>query len=130
MIHLYCCISRCLHDYIHYLTISLSLHNYLITTAPSAPPQNLRQVAITATLVILNWQPPPEEHWNGLITLYYVFVTELESGRFFRLNSTKTNHLVKNLHPYYTYNFSVAAVTVAAGSISDTITLQTSEAGE
>ena len=119
MIHLYCCISLCLHDDIRYLT-----------TVPSAPPQYLRQVAIVATSVTLSWQAPPEENWNGVIRFYYVFVTELESGRSFRLNSTKTNHLVANLHPYYTYNFSVAAVTVGAGPISDTITLQTSEAGE
>ena len=102
----------------------------LLTTAPSAPPQNLRQDAIAATSVTLNWQPPPEDDWNGLIRLYYVFVTELETGRSFTLNSTTTNHLVESLHPFYTYNFSVAAVTVAAGPISDTITLQTSETGE
>ena len=59
-----------------------------------------------------------------------MFVTELETGRSFELNTTKTNYLIENLHPYYTYNFSVAAVTVAAGIISDSITLQTSEAGE
>ena len=103
--------------------------HYLIT-APNASPQNLRQVAIAATSVTLNWQPPPEEARNGLIRLYYVFVTELETGRSFELNTTKTNYLVENLHPYYTYNFSVAAVTVATGIISDSITLQTSEAGE
>ena len=102
----------------------------LLITAPSAPPQNLRQVAIAATSIALNWQPPPEENWNGLIRLYYVFVTELESGRAFTLNSSTSNHLVEHLHPFYTYNFSVAAVTVAASPISDTITLQTSEAGE
>ena len=99
-------------------------------TAPSVPPQNLRLVAITATSVTLNWQPPPEEDRNGLIRLYYVFVTELESGRAFTLNSSATNHVVENLHPFYTYNFSVAALTVAASPASDTITLQTSEAGE
>ena len=99
------------------------------STVPSAPPQHLRQDAITATSVTLSWQPPPLEDRNGLIRLYYVFVTELESGRSFTLNSTATNYRVQNLHPFYTYNFSVAAVTVAAGSISDNITVQTSEAG-
>ena len=102
---------------------------HYLSTVPSAPPQHLRQDAIDATSVTLNWQPPPEDDWNGLIRLYYVFVTELESGRSFTLNSTATNYRVHNLHPFYTYNFSVAAVTVAAGSISDNITLQTSEAG-
>ena len=101
----------------------------VLTAAPSAPPQNLRHIAITATSVTLNWQPPPEEDWNGLIRFYYMFVTELESGRSFTLNSTATSYRIENLHPFYLYNFSVAAVTIAAGSISDNITLQTSEAG-
>ena len=102
----------------------------LLTAAPSASPQNLRQVAIDATSVTLSWQPPPEENWNGLIRLYYLFVNELESGRSFTLNSTATSYHIENLHPFYIYNVSVAAVTVAAGSISDNITLQTSEACE
>ena len=103
---------------------------HLFTAAPSAPPQNLREVNITAMSVTLNWQPPPKENWNGLIRLYYVFVTELESGESFRRNSNTTNYHIENLCPYHTYTFSVAAVTVAAGSISDNITIQTSEASE
>ena len=111
-----------------YLVMYLCLDVDFLTTAPSAPPQNLRQVAIAATSVTLNWQPPPEENWNGLIRLYYVFITELESGSSFILNSTTTNYRVESLHPFYTYTFSVAAMTVAPGSISDNITLQTLEA--
>ena len=37
---------------------------------------------------------------------------------------------VGNLHPFYTYNFSVAAVTVETGPRSSSITLQTAEASE
>ena len=119
------------------MTVKLYMQNALecyilidTSAAPSAPPQYLRQDAITATSVTLSWQPPPEEDRNGLIRLYYVFVTELESGRSFTLNSTTTNYRVHNLHPFYTYNFSVAAVTVAAGPMNDNITVQTLEAGE
>ena len=99
-----------------------------MNAVPSTPPQYLRRDSITATSVTLSWQPPHVEDRNILIRLYCVFLTELESGRSFTLNSTATNYHVQNLHPFYTYNFSVAAVTVAAGSISDNITLQTSEA--
>ena len=108
----------------------LSLNVDCLTTAPSAPPQNLRQVSIAATSITLNWQPPPEENWNGIIRLYFVFITELESGSSFILNSTTTNYRVESLHPFYTYTFGVAAMTVAPGSISDNITLQTLEASE
>jgi len=119
-----------LHNHISVSFTLLSFFFTLLTTAPSAPPQNLRQTAIAATSITLNWLPPSEENRNGLIRFYYVFVTELETGRSVTLNSTTTNHLVESLHPFYTYNFSVAAVTVAAGPTSDNITLQTSEAGE
>ena len=100
------------------------------TAAPSAPPQFLRQTAITATSITLNWQPPPEENLNGVVRFYYVFVTELESGSSYRENSTTTNYLVENLHPFYTYTLSVATVTVAAGPTSDSIIVQTSETSE
>jgi len=59
-----------------------------------------------------------------------VFVTEAETGRSFTLNSTTSNFYVGNLHPFYTYNFSIAAVTVEAGPRSSSITLQTAEASE
>ena len=100
------------------------------TAAPSAPPQLLRQVAITAASITLNWQPPSEENLNGVVRFYYVFVTELESGSSYRENSTTTNYLVENLHPFYTYTLSVAAVTVAVGPTSDSIIVQTSETSE
>jgi len=108
---------------IHYgnnLTLSLP--------APSTPPQDLRQVVISATWVTLNWLPPPEENWNGLIRHYLVFAIESDTGRSFTLNSTTSNYRVENLHPFYTYNFSVAAVTVETGPRSSSITLQTAEA--
>ena len=100
------------------------------TAAPSAPPQHLRQAATTDTSITLNWQPPPEENWNGVVRFYYLFISEVESGTSYRENSTTTTYLVENLHPFYTYVFSVAAVTVAAGPISDSIILQTSENSE
>ena len=114
--------------YVAVLWYSHWLFYCILTAAPSTPPQTVRQVAITATSVTLNWQPTPEEYRNGLI--YYVFFTELDSGRSFTLNSTGTSYRIENLYPFYMYNFRVAAVAVAVGSISDNITLQTSEAGE
>ena len=107
-------------------TCTINFH----TAAPSAPPQHLRQAAITATSITLNWQPPPEENWNGVVRFYYLFITEMESGTSYRENSTTTAYIVENLHPFYTYVFSIAAVTVEAGPISDSIILQTSENSE
>ena len=41
-----------------------------------------------------------------------------------------SNYRVENLHPFYTYSFSIAAVTVEAGPRSRSISLQTAEASE
>jgi len=67
---------------------------------------------------------------NGNIRHYLVFVTELETQRSFTLNSTMNNYRVENLHPFYTYNIRIAAVTVATGSRSDAIFIQTLEDGK
>ena len=58
-----------------------------------------------------------------------MFVIESETGRSFTLNSTTNNIRVENLHPFYTYSFSIAAVTVEAGPRSN-ISIQTEEASE
>jgi len=41
-----------------------------------------------------------------------------------------SNYRVENLHPFYTYNIHIAAVTVATGSRSNAIFIQTLEDGE
>jgi len=110
-----------------------NVHGYKCSSfliAPSAPPQGLKQVAIASTWVTLNWQPPPMKERNGNIRHYLVFVTELETQRSFTLNSTMSNYRVENLHPFYTYNIRIAAVTVATGSRSDAIFIQTLEDGK
>ena len=38
--------------------------------------------------------------------------------------------VIENLHPLYTYRFSIAAQTVAVGPFSDPIVLQMPEAGK
>ena len=43
-------------------------------------------------------------------------------------NSTST--VVTDLHPYYTYSFKVAAVTIAAGPQSIAVTAKTLESGK
>ena len=43
--------------------------------------------------------------------------------------TTHTNLSVSNLHPAYTYIFSISAVTVIAGPFSESITVTALEAG-
>ena len=53
--------------------------------------------------------------------------TELETNRTITETSAVTEMTLRDLHPYYTYNCSVAAVTVREGPFSDSIITKTLE---
>ena len=50
--------------------------------------------------------------------------------RQFQLMSTATTVVASTLHPYYTYSFTVSAVTVGEGPYSQPLSIQTLEDGE
>ena len=37
---------------------------------PSAPPQDVAVEVMSTTTVLVQWLPPPEQHWNGQLTGY------------------------------------------------------------
>ena len=55
---------------------------------------------------------------------------EEETMRQFQLMSTATTVVASTLHPYYTYSFTVSAVTVGEGPYSQPLSIQTLEDGE
>ena len=85
---------------------------------------------LNATFVVLQWSAPPSEHSNGIIRAYTVTVSEHETGRSYNLSSPQTELSIGNLHPFYWYNFSVCAVTIAQGPCTELYTLQTLEHGK
>ena len=54
---------------------------------------------------------------------------EIESGDILQLVSQSTQVNISNLHPFYSYSCSVAAVTIGVGPFSDYIPAQTDEYG-
>jgi len=102
----------------------------IISPAPSAPPVGVSHAQLNATFVVLQWSAPPSEHINGIIRAYTVTVSEHETGRSYNLSSPHTELSIGNLHPFYWYNFSVCAVTVAQGPCTDLYNLQTLEHGK
>ena len=76
------------------------------------------------------WQPPAPSSQNGIIQHYIISVLEAETMRQFQLTSTTTSIDAVGLHPYYTYSFTVTAVTVGQGPYSQAVSLQTLEDGE
>ena len=97
---------------------------------PSGPPVGVSHLEVTSISVTLSWNPPETSQQNGVIRSYIVIVREEETGRNFSVNSTNTELSIGNLHPFYTYNFAVAAVTVSQGPFTYEYVLQTLEDGK
>ena len=105
-------------------------YNNLFFSAPSSPPQSPYGNAMGSTGISLFWNPPPADAQNGIIARYMISVTEVETGRSFSLFSATTSLNVTSLHPFYTYNFTIAAVTtVGDGPYTRSITIVTLQDG-
>ncbi len=78
--------------------------------------------------ILLNWDQPDGRH-NGIIREYRLNITELDTGRVFYNVSATTSLFVSNLHPDYTYQWTVTAFTVGEGPYSVFSTVTTLEDG-
>ena len=69
----------------------------------------------------LEWSPPLEESQNGIITHYSLGVSVSESGQGFdMIINGETAVTLQDLHPYYEYNYNIAAATsVGTGPFSE-----------
>ena len=90
-----------------------------ITLVPTGPPQDLVITLITSTSISLSWNPPPFKDQNGVIREYYIAVCAIESESCYGVTSNDTSFTLVDLHPYYSYNLSVAAVTIDIGPLSE-----------
>ena len=100
-------------------------------TAPSGPPQSVLGTPESSRAIMLMWSPPPAIHINGIIQKYVVKVTERETGQswtFFAFNDEYI--VVGSLHPHYHYDCRVAAFTIAEGTLSSVVTVQTEQERE
>jgi receptor-type tyrosine-protein phosphatase Q len=95
--------------------------------APTGPPRNLSGISTSSHSLYLTWLQPSLSLTNGVIRMYYITITNLQTGEMQQLTSQSEAVEVANLHPYYSYEASVAAYTVALGPFSTKITLQTLE---
>ena len=90
----------------------------LILTAPSGPPLNISVDILSSSSMNVAWSPPMQELQNGIIVHYLV---SIQTGDSKMTVETNVPYLtIEELHPHYTYELSVAAVTVASGPFSNT----------
>lgn len=90
-------------------------------------------VEVSSTNFTVEWAPPPDHTHNGIIREYRLNITELETRRNVNYLIQETSQLyfvVSHLHPFYTYTFTLQAVTVITGPPTEDFRVITLEAGE
>ena len=72
------------------------------------------------------------EQQHGVLQEYRITVAEIETSTVFTISSEPelTEAIIGPLHPYYTYNCTILAVTVGEGPPSTVITVRTEEDGK
>ena len=101
----------------------------LSTSVPSSAPVSLQGSAVNSTTIQLQWEPPPLVDQNGVIRSYIVNISVAETGSSFQQTSEATALYILNLHPFYTYTLTVAAVTIGPGPYGLVLTVQMPEDG-
>ena len=99
-------------------------------TAPSGPPQNVSALVLSATHLLLSWEPPLNEEQNGVIEYYIVTIHQFESNISYSYHTEDLQYTVQHLHPYYVYECTVAAATVDLGPPSSQITVRMFQDGK
>ena len=97
---------------------------------PTAPPANLTVTGITSRTATLSWDPPPYEGQNGVIRQYVLTVNRSDTSFFIELSANSTQLTVRNLSPFRTYFFTVAAETIHLGPFTAEVPIQLSEDGK
>lgn len=101
-----------------------------VSSEPSDTPQNISVRATSPTSVVIEWDLPPADKINGIITRYWIRVTNLHSQDQNDIYHHSTTYILNGLHPYYMYKVSVAAETTALGPYSTPLTFQMPEASK
>ena len=108
------------HIVIHLL---LLLINFAV---PTISPANLAVSVVSATALYLSWSSVFTP--VGDVRDYTVRLLELDTGLVIDFRSTNT-FITVPVHPAYSYNCSVAAVTVGRGPFSAVVSVSTPEDG-
>ena len=104
--------------------------SYCPTAVPSSAPVSLQGSAVNSTTIQLQWEPPPLADQNGVIRSYIINISVAETGSSFQQTSETTALYISNLHPFYTYTMTVAAVTIGPGPYGLALSIQTPENGK
>ncbi len=119
--------SHCQYNY--YLSI--------ICTAPSSPPVNVRAEVNSSTIIIAFWEEVPPIERNGIINMYEVMYTPLQTFNgsigpmVANVSAAQLSVTLRDLEEFVNYSIEVRAINSEGSSnFSDVVTVQTFESGE
>lgn len=86
---------------------------------------------MSSTSILLSWDAPLISEQNGLIRYYNISITDSSSGTLsvYQVSSEHTQLLIASLHPYHSYECSVAAATITVGVQTMPIVITTPQDG-
>ncbi len=103
----------------------------MLHVAPTEPPQHIAMSTVSSQEAEIQWAPPNEADRNGIIISYEVDITSVQASINYKINSSTTSLILRDLLPFTTYSYRVAARTSAGlGPFSTPITFLTDEAGK
>lgn len=103
----------------------------MLHAVPDGAPLSVQSFNVTSTSLTLSWLPPPSELHNGIIGHYIIRALEINTGTNLTYQAqSHTSLSIGDLHPYYTYQFNVFAVTVGVGPASLDHTVSTLQDGK
>lgn len=86
---------------------------------------------LNATAIFLKWQPPPEDHINGILLYYQIIIRGFDAGNVSKIlanmsvEATSPSLMLANLTTGVTYSVSVAAATrIGIGVYSKPVVLR------
>ena len=105
---------------------------FYLFVVPSDSPLSVTLTALSPHSLLISWKPPPTDSQNGHIRYYTVKIVEDNSMTVSLTNTSDnvTSLTVNQLHPYYQYSVSVAAVSIGMGPFSPEKSIRMPEAGK
>ena len=98
------------------------------SSGPSTAPITPNVLVQSPTAVLFSWGSPVVA--NGIVQEYQLNINETDTGEMFQFTTSGLSIEVGSLHPFYTYTWAVAAVTVEIGPFSERLMFSTPEDGK
>ena len=106
---------------------------YPMFLVPDGAPPNVTARNLSATELLVEWEPLPEKYLHGVLVGYCINITSGKTNltKILNIPPNATNHRIMGLEKYTRYVISIAAINdIGMGVYSDDVTVWTEEDGK